>query len=187
MYELAPLLLFFTAFLWKDFFFALVVLMIAAPVALIAKRIATKKWDKMFLWSTIILYPFALPSLYFRDAAYLFWKPSVYYWILSIVIFGSIWIGKKPVVRRIIDVSGELPTEQITSDEWRNLSLVWSAFFVAMGFLNLYVAFNYSLETWVTFKVFGLLGISMVFIFSQVFWIASKMDLPDEVEQEEKP
>ncbi len=185
MFEFAPLILFLAAFLWKDIFFALIVLMVAAPIGVVAKYLVTRKLDKMFLWSTILLYPFAGASLYFRDAQYLFWKPSVFYWLVSIAMLGSIWIGEKPLVRRLIDVSGELPTGQVTDRQWRGLSVVWAGFFVAMGVLNLYVAFNFSLDFWVKFKVFGLLGITMLFILSQVFWIASKMEMVQETQREE--
>ncbi len=182
MFEFGPLILFLAAFLWKDIFFALIVLMVAAPIALVGKYLVTKKLDKMFLWSTILLYPFGAASLYFRNAEYLFWKPTVYYWIVAIALVASIWIGEKPLVRRLVDASGELPTGQVTDREWRGLSYIWALFFVAMGILNLYIAFNYSLDFWVKFKVFGLLGITMLFIFSQVFWLASKMDMPEEAE-----
>ena len=185
MFEFVPLLLFLAAVLWKDIFFALIVLMVAAPIGVAAKYLVTRKIDKMFLWSTILLYPFAGASLYFRDPLYIFWKPSVFYWLISIAIFGSIWIGEKPLVKRLIEVSGELPTEKVTDRQWRGLSFVWAGFFVAMGVLNLYVAFNFSLEFWVKFKVFGLLGITMLFILSQVFWLASKMEIAEEPQREE--
>ena len=185
MFEFVPLLLFLAAVLWKDIFFALIVLMVAAPIGVAAKYLVTRKIDKMFLWSTILLYPFAGASLYFRDPLYIFWKPSVFYWLISIAIFGSIWIGEKPLVKRLIEVSGELPTEKVTDRQWRGLSVVWAGFFVAMGVLNLYVAFNFSLDFWVKFKVFGLLGITMLFILSQVFWLASKMEIAEEPQREE--
>ena len=185
MFEFIPLILFFAAFVWKDFFFALVVLMIAAPAGLLAKYLVKKKLDKMYMWSTILLFPFAGASLYFRNPEFLFWKPTVYYWVISIILTGSVWIGEKPIVRRLIDMSGELPTDQITDSQWRGLSFVWSVFFIAMGVLNLYVAFNYSLDFWITFKVFGLMAITMLFIFSQVFWIASQMDIPEESEDQD--
>jgi intracellular septation protein len=184
MFEFIPLILFFAAFLWKDFFFALIVLMVAAPIVLAAKYLITKKLDKMYLWSTILLYPFAGASLYFRNPEYLFWKPTVFYWIVSVALIGSIWIGKKPIVRKLIDLSGELPTDQISDQQWRGLSVLWSLFFVAMGVLNLYVAFNYSLDFWIKFKVFGLLAITMVFIFTQVIWLASKMHVVEETDNE---
>ena len=185
MFEFAPLILFLAAFLWKDIFFALVVLMVAAPIGVAAKYLVTRKLDKMFFWSTILLYPFAVASLYFRDAQFLFWKPSVFYWLVSVAMLGSIWIGEKPLVRRLMDASGELPTDRVSDRQWRGLSVVWAAFFVAMGVLNLYIAFNFSLDFWVKFKVFGLLGITMLFILSQVVWIASKMELAKETQGEE--
>ena len=185
MFEFAPLILFLAAFLWKDIFFALVVLMVAAPIGVAAKYLVTRKLDKMFFWSTMLLYPFAVASLYFRDAQFLFWKPSVFYWLVSVAMLGSIWIGEKPLVRRLMDASGELPTDRVSDRQWRGLSVVWAAFFVAMGVLNLYIAFNFSLDFWVKFKVFGLLGITMLFILSQVVWIASKMELAKETQGEE--
>ena len=185
MFEFAPLILFLAAFLWKDIFFALIVLMVAAPIGVAAKYLVTRKLDKMFFWSTVLLYPFAGASLYFRDAQFLFWKPSVFYWLVSVAMLGSIWIGEKPLVRRLMDASGELPTDRVSDRQWRGLSVVWAAFFVAMGVLNLYIAFNFSLDFWVKFKVFGLLGITMLFILSQVVWIASKMELAKETQGEE--
>jgi intracellular septation protein len=185
MFEFLPLVAFLAAFLWKDIFFALIVLMIAMPIGLVGKYLKSGRLDKMFLWSTILLYPFAAASLYFRDAKYLFWKPTIYYWIVAIAIAASVWIGKKPIVRRLMDASGELPTGQISDAQWRGLSFIWAAFFVAMGFLNIYVAFNFSLDFWVKFKVFGLMAITMVFIATQVFWLASKMNFSDDGSSEE--
>jgi intracellular septation protein len=63
---------------------------------------------------------------------------------------------------------------------------VWATFFLAMGVLNLYVAYNFGLDFWIKFKVFGLMAITMVFIFTQVFWIASKMETPEEDGSEEQ-
>ena len=185
MFEFAPLLLFFAAFLYKDIFFALIVLMVAMPIGVFFKYLKTKKLDKMFFWSAVLLYPFGGLTLYFRDAEFLFWKPTVFYWVVSIVLAGSQWIGEKPLVRRLIDVAGELPTDQLSAAQWRNLNLTWSGFFAAMGILNLYVAYNFSLDFWVKFKVFGLLAITIVFVFAQVFWIASKMN-PDEAGESEE-
>lgn len=185
MFEFAPLLLFLAAFLYKDIFFALIVLMIAMPIGLLLKYLTTKKLDKMFLWSTVLLYPFGGLSLYFRDAEFLFWKPTVFYWIVAAVLIVSQLVGDKPLVRRFIDVAGELPTDQLTETQWRNLNLTWAGFFLAMGLLNVYVAYSFSLDFWVKFKVFGLLAITVVFVFAQVFWIASKINEGDTDNEEQ--
>ncbi len=186
MFEFAPLLLFLAAYFYKDIFFALIVLMIAMPIGLFLKYPKTKKLDKMFFWSTVLLYPFGGLSLYFREAEFLFWKPTIFYWIVSGVVLISQFVGEKPLVRRFIDVAGDLPTERLSDNEWRNLNLTWVAFFVAMGGLNIYVAYNFTEQFWVNFKVFGLLAITMVFVFAQVFWIASKINEGEPPESEEQ-
>ncbi len=187
MFEFIPLLLFLGTFLYtKDLYLGLIVLMFAMPIGLFLKYLKTKKLDKMFFWSTVLLYPFGGLTLYFRDAEFLFWKPTVFYWIVAGVLVGSQFIGEKPLIRRMFDVAAELPTEQLEESQWRNLNLTWAGFFIAMGGLNLYVAYNYSLEFWATFKVFGLLAITMVFVFAQVFWIASKISAGESSENEEQ-
>ena len=186
MFEFAPLLLFLAAYFYKDIFFALIVLMIAMPIGLLLKYLKTRKLDKMFFWSTVMLYPFGGLSLYFREAEFLFWKPTIFYWIVSAVVLISQFVGEKPLVRRFIDVTGELPTERLSDAQWRNLNLTWVGFFIAMGVLNIYVAYNFTEQFWVNFKVFGLLAITMVFIFVQVFWIASKINEGEPPESEEQ-
>lgn len=185
MFEFAPLLLFLAAYFYKDIFFALIVLMIAMPIGVLLKYLKTKKLDKMFFWSTVALYPFGGLSLYFREAEFLFWKPTIFYWIVAGVVLLSQFVGEKPLVRRFIDVAGDLPTDKLSDRQWGNLNLTWVAFFIAMGALNIYVAYNFSEKFWVNFKVFGLLAISMVFIFAQVFWIASKINDDDPADSEE--
>ena len=186
MFEFAPLLLFLAAFLYKDIFFALIVLMVAMPIGVFFKYLKTKKLDKMFFWSTVMLYPFGGLSLYLRDAEFLFWKPTIFYWIVGGVVIASQIVGEKPLVRRFIDVAGDLPTDKLTDVQWRNLNLTWAGFFTAMGILNIWVAYNFSLDFWVKFKVFGLLAITMVFVFAQVFWIASKIGEDSPADNEEQ-
>lgn len=186
MFEFAPLLLFLAAFLYKDIFFALIVLMVAMPIGVFLKYLKTKKLDKMFFWSTVLLYPFGGLTLYFRNAEFLFWKPTAVYWIFAAAFVVGQFVSDRPLVRRLVDVAGDLPTDRLTTAQWRNLNLTWAAFFVAMGLVNLYVAYNYSLDFWVKFKVFGLLAIMFVFIFAQVFWIAYKINQAAPTDSEEQ-
>ncbi len=186
MFEFAPLLLFLAAYFYKDIFFALIVLMIAMPIGLLLKYLKTKKLDKMFFWSTVMLYPFGGLSLYFRKAEFLFWKPTIFYWAVGAVVLLSQFVGDKPLVRRFIDVAGDLPTDKLTDTQWRRLNLTWVGFFVVMGGLNISVAYSFSEQFWVNFKVFGLLAITMIFVFAQVFWIASKINEGEPAESEEQ-
>jgi intracellular septation protein len=67
---------------------------------------------------------------------------------------------------------------------WRKLNWAWTLFFLAMGILNLYVAYNYSENTWVNFKLFGMMGLTIAFVFMQAFYLSRYMETPGENKQE---
>ena len=179
LFEFLPLILFLAAYLYKDIFFAMIVLMIAMPIGLAIKYVQTRALDKMYFWSTILLLVFGAASLYFRNATLFYWKPTVFYWAAGLGFLASQFIMKKPLVQKFFEVAGDLPTEQLEDREWRLLNLVWVLFFAALGGLNLFVAFTFSEDTWVKFKVFGLLGITLVFLVVQSFWLMSKMQIDE--------
>ena len=175
LFEFLPLALFLGAYLYKGIYFAIATLMVAMPVGFLIKYIRTKRVDRMYLWSTVFLLIFGGAALYFRNAQFIYWKPTAFYWAISIAFLLSTWIGEKPLVRRFLEMTGELPTEKISANEWRTLNLVWVVFFAAMGTANIYVAYNFSEQFWVNFKVFGLLAFTFVFMLAQGFWLMSKL------------
>lgn len=186
LFEFLPLILFFGAYLYKDIYFALGVLMVAMPIGLVIKYVKTKKVDKMYLWSTVFLLVFGAATFYFDNPKFLYWKPTAFYWVVGTVFLISTWIGEKPLVRRFFDMTNELPTEQMAETQWRSLNIVWAVFFILMGVLNVYVAYNFPEAFWVKFKVFGLLGITIVFMLAQSYWLFSKMGLTGDTDNAEK-
>jgi intracellular septation protein len=185
LFEFLPLILFLAAYFFKGIYFALGVLMVAMPVGLGFKYFKTGKLDKMYLWSTIFLLIAGSATFYFDNPLFLYWKPTVFYWVVAVAFVLSLWIGEKTLVRRFFDMSGDLPTEQLSNRQWSALNLVWAAFFIVMGAVNIYVAYNFTEKFWATFKVFGLMGITVVFMFAQGIWLFSKFDLPEASESEE--
>ena len=175
LYEFLPLILFLVALIAKDIYFAVVVLMIAMPIGLAVKTMRTKKLDRMYFWSTVLALLFGAATLYFRNPKFLFWKPTVFYWALAAACLASQWIGDKPMVQRFFGMVAELNTDNMTASQWSGLNFAWVVFFAVIGLLNLYVAYNFSIEFWGTFKVFGLFGISLVFIVAQSVWVVSKL------------
>jgi len=173
--DFAPLVLFLAGYLYRDIFVAIVVLMIAMPISLLVKYLATRKLDRMLMWSTIFLFVFGGASLYLRDADFIYWKPTALYWALAIAFLLSQWVGEKPLVKRFFDLVGELPIDHITDRQIRTLNLVWGIFFVVAGILNIVVAYNFSEKVWVNFKVFGLTALTLVFMSVQVYWIVSQL------------
>jgi intracellular septation protein len=91
-------------------------------------------------------------------------------WIFSVVFLGSRFIGDKTVVQRIMQSTA---SEEITlsQNSWRQLNLMWVVFFALAGTANIFVAYNFSEAVWVNFKLFGLLGITVIFVLFQVIWI----------------
>lgn len=173
--DFAPLILFLAGYLYKDIFFAILVLMATMPISLLIKFRMTRKLDRMLMWSTVFLFLFGGASLYLRDAQFLYWKPTALYWAMAVAFLISQWVGEKPLIQRFFDLVGELPMEHISSRQIRALNLVWVAFFVVVGILNIVVAYNFSEDFWVKFKVFGLTALTVVFMSVQVFWIVSKI------------
>jgi len=172
IFEFLPLVLFLGAFFYKGIYFALVTLMVAMPVGLAIKYIRTRTFDKMYFWSTVFLLIAGALTLYFRNPLFLYWKPTAFYWAVAAVFLGSFWIGSTPMVQRFFGLVGDFPVHRITRQQWNRMNIAWVLFFVAAGVLNIYVAYNFSQETWVKFKVFGLMAITFVFMLTQTLWIA---------------
>jgi intracellular septation protein len=173
--DFLPLILFLTAYFYRDIYVAVIVLMIAMPVGLAIKYFLSGKVDRIYLWSTIFLLIFGGATVYLRNPTFLYWKPTAFYWVLAVAFLLSQWISEKTLVQKFFGLVGDLNTDQISPTQWRNLNIVWVLFFVALGFLNIFVAYNFSEPQWVRFKVFGLMGLTLIFMMAQSFWIVSKL------------
>lgn len=186
LFEFLPLFLFLGAFFYKGIYFALVVLMIAMPVGLIVKYLRTKVLDKMYFWSTVFLLIAGALTLYFRNPLFLYWKPTVFYWVIATAFLGSQFFAEKPLVQRFFGMVDGINFSKVTSSQWKKLNLVWVLFFIVSGALNIYVAYNYEQATWVKFKVFGLMALTFVFMLAQMTWISRLIDDDARDEQDQK-
>ena len=173
-----PILLFFIAYKLEGIYTATAVAIIASAIQVAYFQIRYKKVEKM-QWVTLwLLIFFGGLTLAFRDPDFIKWKPTVVNWLFAAAFLGSQFIGNKTLLQRMMDQAVTLP--QVI---WQRLNYIWISFFVGIGFLNLYVAFNFSEDTWVDFKLFGMLGITFVFIILQGFYIArhvTEVDKPSE-------
>ncbi len=139
--------------------------------------LTTKKIEKMQLVTLIIVVVLGGLTVALQDGQFIKWKPTIVNWLFGLAFLGSQFIGKKPVVQRLMEKGIQLP-----SRIWRQLNFAWFVFFAVMGSLNLYVAFNYSEATWVDFKLFGMLGLTFVFILAQGIYMSRFMPKDNEVE-----
>jgi intracellular septation protein len=106
-------------------------------------------------------------TILFQDKTFIQWKPTVVNWLFGAAFLGSHFIGQKTIVQRLMDSNISLP-----GPVWRNLNIAWIIFFVAMGIINLLVAYSLSEEAWVNFKLFGMLGLTLVFILIQGLYMS---------------
>ncbi len=161
-----PLVVFILAYFYEDIFFATGMLMMVMPLVLVLQWLMTKKINKIYAASTVLVLILGGATLAFRNPTFLYWKPTVLNWLIAIVFLGSQWIGDKPIVQRMLNNAAEL-----SPDQWIRLNQIWVVFFSIVGGVNLYVAYNFSEAFWVKFKLFGMLGITLVFVIIQSVWL----------------
>jgi len=166
-----PILAFFGAYFYKDFFFATAVLMVVMPIVLGLQWLMTKKVNRIYLASTALVLVLGIPTLMFKNPLFLIWKPTVLNWAIAIVFLGSQFVGEKSIVERMMGAAATLNKEQ-----WLKLNSMWVVFFLFVGSINLYVGFTYSEPTWVKFKLFGMFGLTILFVVVQTIWLTFVID-----------
>lgn len=150
---------------------------LATFVAIIAS-VAQILWVKLrghkvetMLWVSLgIIVVFGGATLWLQDESFIKWKPTVLYWVFASTIFGAALFGRN-LIRGLMNTQLELPEVA-----WSRLNLSWGAFFTLMGLVNLWVAFNYSTDAWVNFKLFGSMGLMLVFVIGQGMMLSKYMD-----------
>ena len=177
--DFLPIVLFFAAyFITDDFYTALLVIMVAAPVAMAVQYVMTRTFNKMTAVSTLLVVVLGGGALLLDNKMVFLWKPTVFYWAAALVFLVSQFVGDKPLIRRMMEAAGSGSDDPIklTDQQWSTLSIAWVVFFIVAGALNIYVAYVYSEPTWVKFKLFGLIGLTLIFIIGQSFWLAKQIN-----------
>ena len=114
-------------------------------------------------------------TLALHDPVFIKWKPTVVNWLFAVAFLISGLFMERNLLQRMMDHAISLP-----SNIWYRLNLAWITFFISAGLANLYVAYNYSESTWVDFKLFGMLGLTLLFMLLQGFYLARHMQPQEE-------
>jgi intracellular septation protein len=168
--DFIPVLLFFAAFKLYGIYVATTVGIVATALQVIITRLVRKRFDNQQLVTLVVFVLFGGMTLYFHNAIFVKWKPTVVFWIFGIVFFLSQFIGEKPFAQRML--AGLIENESngaktVPAWVWKRLNYAWSIFFLALGSVNLYIAYYFDTDVWVNFKVYGILGLLLVFSFVQ--------------------
>lgn len=153
-------------------------ILIATAVAIIATfaqigwlLVRGRKVDTMLWMSLVLIVVFGGATLLFHDATFIKWKPTILYWLFSTSLLVSSVVFGKNLIRALMEPQIKLPDEI-----WSRLNVAWIGFFTVMGFLNLYVAFEYPEATWVKFKLFGGMGLMFAFVVAQSMFLGKYIE-----------
>ncbi len=164
--DFIPIILFFIAFKLYDIYVATAVVIVATLLQVGFNWFKYKKVETMQLITLGLVVVFGGATILLHDEQFIKWKLSIVEWLFGTAFIGSQFIGKKPFVERMMSKTLTLP-----DNVWRRLNLMWGCFFITVGFINVYVMYQYNTEQWVTFKTFGVPGLMLVFILLQMVYL----------------
>ncbi len=167
LFDFFPILLFFIAFKLFGIFIATAVTMAASLVQVAAYWLIYRRFESLHLITLAMVILLGGSTLLLHNELFIKWKPTAIYWVFALLFLTSRYIGQKTLIQRLLDGKLTLPTLV-----WRRLNLSWIWFFALMGALNIYVLYNFSTSTWVNFKLFGTMGMTLLFLIAQAIYMA---------------
>lgn len=145
---------------------------IAATLAQVAwLKLRGRRIDAMLWVSLVLVVLLGGAGIYFHDETFIKWKPSALYWAMGLAFWLSPLLFGKNLLRVLMGAQLQLPARV-----WHRLNFAWVAFFAAMGLLNLWVAYHFSTDTWVNFKLFGGIGLMLLFTLAQGVYLSRRLD-----------
>lgn len=160
---------------------ATVVVIVASLLQIIWVKMRHGNVDKTLWFSAGLVTVLGSMTLYFQNADFIKWKPTILYWAFFVTLIASEFIFKNNIIKRMVGKEMHLP-EVI----WKKLNYAWAVFFLGLGCLNLYVAFHYSTDTWASFKLFGTMGLMIVFVIVQSL-VLNQYIVLEKTANEDKP
>ena len=171
LFDVFPVILFFAAFKLADIYTATAVA-IAATFAQVGWLKLRRRRVEPMLWASLaIIVVFGGATLALRDETFIKWKPTVLYWLFGAVLAGAAMFFRRNLIRAMMGREVELPDAV-----WTQLNWSWVAFFAFMGVLNLYVAYQFPTDLWVNFKLFGGVGLMLLFVVAQAVFLSRHID-----------
>lgn len=166
LFDFFPVLLFFIAYKLYDIYAATAVAISACIVQVVYAWIRHKKVAPMYLVSLVIVAVFGGLTLYLQDELFIKWKPTVINALFAFVFLASHWLGEKTMIERMLGGNIALPPQV-----WKRLNLSWVVFFIIISSTNVVVLYRFDTGTWVNFKLFGILGLTFVFVLIQSIYL----------------
>ncbi len=170
-YDFFVVLLFFITFKLYGIYVATTVGIVGSILQVIITRLFHKKYDKKQLLVMAIFLIFGGMTLYFHNPIFVKWKPTIIFWIFSLSFYLSQFIGKQSLVQRMMGHAFE-GKATVSKKIWHRLNLAWCLFFLVLGAINIFVAYHFTTDVWVNFKLYGIFSAMLLFGFAQAFFLA---------------
>ena len=180
LFDFFPVVLFFVVYKMHDdphqgFMYATGAIIVATVAQVLIMWLRERRVERMHIAVLVIVVVFGGITLALDNEIFLMWKPTVVNWLFALVFLGSEFIGAKNVVRRLMESKVKLP-----DPVWTRLNASWVVFFAVCGALNLFVVYYFSdTDIWVNFKLFGLMGLTLVFVLGQGVYMMRHMSEED--------
>jgi intracellular septation protein len=158
---------------------ATLVVIAATLLQVLIVKLQGRKVDLMLWVSLVLVVTLGGATVWFHSKTFIMWKPTGLYWGMALVFWGSATFFGKNLIQSMLGAELELPPKV-----WSQLNRAWVLFFGAMGVLNLYVAYNFSESTWVSFKAWGATGLLLVFTLAQGMYLSRHLPPQDSKTEE---
>jgi len=166
-----PILLFFAAFKLFDIYVATAVAMVATLGQIAWLRFKTGRVEPMQWLSLGVIVLFGGATLLAHDETFIKWKPTVLYALMALALWGGWLLARRNFIRTLMQSQLRLP-----DPVWQHLMHAWAGFFSFMAVLNLWVAYQFDTDTWVNFKLFGGLGLMVLFVIAQALYLGRHIE-----------
>lgn len=170
LFDFFPILLFFISYKFFGIYSATWIAILASLAQVFIHKYRFQRFEKMHVLSFAIIAVLGGATLFFHNPWFIKWKPTGIYWLTALVFLLSPLVIKKPLIQRMMEANVAL-----MPFIWHRLNYAWTLFFLVMGALNLYVAYNYSTDIWVNFKLFGGAGLTLLFVVLQAIYLTRHM------------
>jgi intracellular septation protein len=177
--ELGPLLVFFFANAKANLFVATGAFMVAVLIAMVASYMVTRHVPMMAIVTAIVVVVFGTLTLILHDETFIKMKPTIVYTLFAAILGGGLLFGRSFIAIMFDQMFN------LTPQGWRSLTLRWAFWFFAMAVLNEIIWRTQSTDFWVTFKVFGMVPLTMLFAVTQMPLIKRHHLAPATLEQSE--
>lgn len=177
LFDIFPIILFFVAFKFYGIYVATGVAIVASLLQIAYVYFSGKKIEYTLWVNVVIITLFGGLTLILHNEIFIKWKPTILYALFAVILFVSRFFFNKNLLRTLIG-------QNLTLSEpiWKKLNTSWVLFFSILAALNLFVAYSFSTEAWVNFKLFGLIGLTVVFVIAQSVWLGRHVVLEEDKE-----